>query len=51
MVYVNIIHIYEILTSLSMNIITIKYEGIQQQIPITCSQKLDPTKYTVMDPI
>ena len=30
--------------------ITVKYEGIQQQIPITCSQKLDPTKYTVIDP-
>lgn len=28
------------------NIVTIKYERIQQQIPITCSQKLDPTKYT-----
>ncbi|PKY28617.1 hypothetical protein RhiirB3_444870, partial [Rhizophagus irregularis] len=33
------------------NTITIKYEGIQQQIPITCSQKLDPTKYTVIDPV
>jgi 8-oxo-dGTP pyrophosphatase MutT (NUDIX family)/predicted aspartyl protease len=32
------------------NKITIKHEGIQQQIPITCSQKLDPTKYTVIDP-
>jgi predicted aspartyl protease len=32
------------------NKITIKYEGIQQQIPVTCSQKLDPTKYTVIDP-
>jgi predicted aspartyl protease len=31
------------------NKITIKYEGIQQQIPVTCSQKLDPTKYTVID--
>ncbi|GBC25874.2 retroviral-like aspartic protease 1 [Rhizophagus irregularis DAOM 181602=DAOM 197198] len=33
------------------NTITIKYEGIQQQIPVTCSQKLDPTKYTVIDPV
>jgi hypothetical protein len=32
------------------NKITIKYEEIQQQIPVTCSQKLDPTKYTVIDP-
>jgi hypothetical protein len=32
------------------NKITIKYEGIQQQIPVTYSQKLDPTKYTVIDP-
>jgi hypothetical protein len=31
------------------NKITIKYEGIQQQIPVTCSQKLDPIKYTVID--
>ncbi|EXX64284.1 hypothetical protein RirG_144230 [Rhizophagus irregularis DAOM 197198w] len=33
------------------NTITIKYEEIQQQIPVTCSQKLDPTKYTVIDPV
>ncbi|GBC36137.2 retroviral-like aspartic protease 1 [Rhizophagus irregularis DAOM 181602=DAOM 197198] len=33
------------------NTITIKYKGIQQQIPVTCSQKLDPTKYTVIDPV
>ncbi|EXX64785.1 gag-pol fusion protein [Rhizophagus irregularis DAOM 197198w] len=33
------------------NTITIKYEGIQQKIPVTCSQKLDPTKYTVIDPV
>jgi hypothetical protein len=32
------------------NKITIKYEGIQQQIPVTCSQKLDPIKYTVINP-
>jgi predicted aspartyl protease len=32
------------------NKITIKYEGIQQQISVTCLQKLDPIKYTVIDP-
>jgi hypothetical protein len=35
----------------TQNTITIKYEGIQQQIPVTCSQKLDPTRYTVIDPV
>src|SRR5215469_11398446 len=29
--------------------ITIKYEGLQQKIPVTCTQKLDPTKYIVID--
>ena len=29
--------------------ITIKYEGLQQEIPVTCTQKLDPTKYIVID--
>src|ERR1700722_4425451 len=32
-----------------LNIITIKYDGQQQEIPVTCTQKLDPTKYTVID--
>jgi len=32
------------------NIVTIKYEGQQQEIPVTCTQRLDPTKYTVIDP-
>ena len=30
--------------------ITIQHNGQQQEIPITCTQKLDPTKYTVIDP-
>src|SRR3984957_16312710 len=33
-----------------LNIITIKYDGQQQEIPVTCTQRLDPTKYTVIDP-
>src|SRR5438034_4957500 len=32
------------------NIVTIKYDGQQQEIPLTCTQRLDPTKYTVIDP-
>ena len=32
------------------NIVTIKYDGQQQEIPVTCTQRLDPTKYTVIDP-
>src|SRR5438094_2759506 len=34
----------------SRNIVTIKYEGHQQEIPVTCTQRLDPTRYTVIDP-
>lgn len=32
-----------------LNIITIKYNGQQQEIPVTCTQKLDPTKYMVIE--
>ncbi|CAB5114231.1 unnamed protein product [Rhizophagus irregularis] len=42
-VYVNMI----VTNSAEYNVLL----GIQQQIPITCSQKLDPTKYTVIDPV
>jgi ADP-ribose pyrophosphatase YjhB (NUDIX family) len=36
--------------SYGRNIITIQYNGQQQEIPVTCTQKLDPTKYTMIDP-
>ncbi|CAB5200109.1 unnamed protein product [Rhizophagus irregularis] len=42
-VYVNMI----VTNSAEYNVLL----GIQQQIPVTCSQKLDPTKYTVIDPV
>jgi hypothetical protein len=31
------------------NTVLIKYEGLQQEIPVTCSQRLDPSKYVVID--